>query len=32
MYTRFTFISYTFAAVAGICLMGGIAVLSGGRK
>lgn len=26
-----TLISYTLAAMAGICLVGGIAVLSGGR-
>jgi hypothetical protein len=25
------FISYTFAAISGICLVGGIAVLSGGK-
>ena len=27
-----TLISYTLAAMAGICLVGGLAVLSGGRK
>ncbi len=26
-----SFISYTFAAIAGICFVGGIAVLSGGK-
>lgn len=26
------FVSYTLAAMAGICFMGGIAVLAGGRK
>lgn len=30
MYGRLTFISYTFAAVASLCFMSGIAVLSGG--
>lgn len=32
MYNRLAFISYAFAAVASICFMSGIAVLSGGRK
>ena len=27
-----SFIAYTFAAVSGICLFGGIAVLSAGRR
>ncbi len=26
-----TFVSYTFATMAGLCFMGGIAVLSGGK-
>lgn len=31
MNTVLTLISYTFAAVAGICFVGGIAVLAGGK-
>lgn len=27
-----SFVSYTLAAMAGICFVGGIAVLSGGRE
>jgi len=27
-----TFVSYAFAAMAGICFVGGIAVLSGGKE
>lgn len=27
-----TFVSYTFAAMAGVCFAGGIMVLSGGRN
>ena len=27
-----TFISYSLAAMAGVCFVGGLAVLSGGRK
>lgn len=27
-----TLVSYTFAAMAGICFVGGIAVLSGGKE
>lgn len=28
---RLTFVSYTLAAMAGMCFFGGIAVLNGGR-
>lgn len=31
MNSKLTFISYTLAAMAGICFVGGIAVLSGGK-
>lgn len=32
MNTMLSVLSYTFATVAGICFVGGIAVLSGGRR
>lgn len=33
MINRFlTFVSYTFAAASGLCFLGGLAVLSGGRE
>lgn len=32
MNTILSFVSYTLAAMAGICFVGGIAVLSGGKE
>jgi hypothetical protein len=32
MNVTLVFISYTLAAISGICFVGGIAVLSGGRR
>lgn len=32
MNNRLNFVSYTLAAMAGLCLVSGIAVLSGGKK
>ena len=32
MHSMLSVVSYTLAAMAGICFVGGIAVLSGGRR
>lgn len=32
MNNMLAFVSYTLAAIAGVCFVGGLAVLSGGKK